>query len=63
LAADAVTEYRDGGLTDLRGRMAADLRLGAPDSLGLDLSLAYEGIGVANQRSIVGRAGITGPLN
>jgi hypothetical protein len=60
---DAVTEYRDGGLTDLLGRIAADLRLGAPDSLGLDLSLAYEGIGVADQRSIVGRAGLSGPLN
>jgi ubiquitin len=63
IAVDAVTEYRDGGLTDLLGRMAADLRLGAPDSLGLDLSLAYEGIGAADQRSIVGRAGLSGPLN
>ena len=63
LAVDAVSEYRDGGLTDLRGRMAADLRLGAPDSLGLDLSVAYEGIGTPDQHSIVGRAGITAPLH
>ena len=62
-AVDAITEYRDDGLTDLRGRIAADLRLGAPDRLSFDLSLAYEGIGLADQRGIVGRAGITGPLN
>ena len=63
IAVDAVTEYRDGGITDLRGRIGADLRLGTPDSLSLDLSVAYEGIGMAEQHSVVGRAGITAPLN
>lgn len=63
LAADVLADHRDGGLTDLRGRVAADLRLGGSDTLGIGISLAYDGIGAADYQSVVGRIGITAPLN
>ncbi|WP_421759960.1 ubiquitin-like protein [Devosia sp.] len=63
LTMDALADHRDGGLSNIRGRIAADLHLGESDSLGIALSLAYDGIGTADYQTIVGRIGISAPLN
>ena len=62
LSLDAVSEYRD-EFGALRGRAAAELRLGDTDGLGIDLSIAYEGIGVDDYESLSGRVGFTAALN
>lgn len=63
LSLDAVSAYRDDGFEAMRGRVAAELSLAASDGLGIDLTLAYEGIGVDDYDSLSGRVGFSAALN